>query len=55
MGDFPEFGLRRSGYQYVIPNDQLGGDMKKQFPNGVIATWKGNGWDKNSLKGFTPQ
>jgi len=29
--------------------------MKKQFPNGVIATWKGNGWDKNSLKGFTPQ
>ena len=55
MGDLPESGLRRSGYQYVIPNDQLGGDMKKQFPNGVIATWKGNGWDKNSLKGFTPQ
>ena len=55
LGDLPDSGLRRSGYQYVIPNEQLGGDMKAQYPNGVIATWAGKGWDRNSIKGFTPQ
>ena len=61
LGDLPGADLRRPGYQYVIPNDQLTGDYKKQYPNGMIATWKADeegktfGWDGNSLKGFTPQ
>ena len=60
MGDLPDEGLRRPGYKYVIPNDQLTGDYKKQYPNGMIATFvvdeNGNrGFDGNSLKGFTPQ
>lgn len=49
-GDLPETGLRRAGYQYIIPADQLGNDMKAQYPQGIKATWTKNGWDKSTME-----
>jgi len=49
-GDLPETGMRRAGYQYIIPADQLGNDMKAQYPQGIKATWTKNGWDKSTME-----
>jgi hypothetical protein len=46
----PETSMRKEGWQYIIPHDELGEDMKAQYPQGIKATWTKNGWNKKTME-----
>jgi len=50
--EFPKPSDRKKGWMYIIPQSEFEGDaqMSQQYPKGIKARWKGNGWDLSSME-----